>query len=201
VVSRFRRDGAAQIDGLKRSLHHGDDTNLCYLSCVCYNCRVPRDEEITFADHVGRFYARRYAFPPMVGRVLGYLLVCERPDQSIAELSEALLASRSAITGALDVLERLHAIQRSRAAGERMDRVRLDFSSAQSRGFDITEYQELGDLAREGLEVLKDAPAERRSDALYMAAFADFLVERTRAMQEEWEEHRDALRARGELPG
>ena len=35
-----------------------------------------------------------------------------------------------------------------------MDRVRTDFSSAEARGFDITEYQELGDLAREGLEVL-----------------------------------------------
>ena len=162
---------------------------------------MPRDEEITFADHVGRFYARRYAFPPMVGRVLGYLLVCEPPEQSIAELSEALLASRSAITGALDVLERLHSIHRSRAAGERMDRVRLDFGSAESRGFDITEYQELGDLAREGLDVLKDAPPERRADALYMAAFADFLVERTRLMKEEWETHAEALRARGELPG
>jgi hypothetical protein len=36
---------------------------------------MPRDEEITFADHVGRIYARRCAYPPMVGRVLGYLLV------------------------------------------------------------------------------------------------------------------------------
>lgn len=161
---------------------------------------MPRDEEITFADHVGRFYARRYAFPPMVGRVLGYLLVCEPPEQSIAELSEALLASRSAITGALDVLDRLHAVQRSRAAGERMDRIRLDFSSAESRGFDVTEYEELGDLAREGLEVLKDASLERKADALEMAAFADFLVESTRALQKEWEAHRDALRARGELP-
>ncbi|MGN6170445.1 MAG: GbsR/MarR family transcriptional regulator [Solirubrobacteraceae bacterium] len=161
---------------------------------------MPRDEEITFADHVGRFYARRYAFPPMVGRVLGYLLVCEPPEQSIAELSEALLASRSAITGALEVLERLHTIRRSRAAGERMDRVRLDFSSAQTRGFDITEYQELGDLAREGLEVLKDAPNRRKADALEMAAFADFLVEQTQRMKKEWETHRDVLRARGELP-
>ena len=108
---------------------------------------MPRDEEITFADHMGRHYARRYALPPMAGRVLGYLLVCEPQDQSIAELSEALLASRSAITGALDVLERLHAIQRSRAAGERMDRVRTDLASAQSHGFDVSEYQELGDLA------------------------------------------------------
>ena len=96
---------------------------------MCYNWRMPRDEEITFADHLGRFYARRYAFPPMVGRVLGYLLVCEPRDQSIAELSEALLASRSAITGALDVLERLHAdptLASGRGAdGPRPDRLLL----------------------------------------------------------------------------
>jgi DNA-binding MarR family transcriptional regulator len=161
---------------------------------------MPRDEEITFADHMGRHYARRYAFPPMAGRVLGYLLVCEPQDQSIAELSEALLASRSAITGALDVLERLHAIQRSRAAGERMDRVRTDLASAQSHGFDVSEYQELGDLAREGLEVLVDASPERRATLVEMAAFADWLVDRTRALQQELEAHRDALRKSGELP-
>jgi hypothetical protein len=157
---------------------------------------MPPDEELTFADHMGRHYARRYAFPPMAGRVLGYLLVCDPPDQTITELSDALLASRSAITGALEVLERIHAIQRSRAAGERMDRVRV----AQSRGFDITEYQELGDLAREGLEVVGHASPERRATLVEMAAFADWLVDRTRALQQEWEAHRDALRKSGELP-
>lgn len=161
---------------------------------------MPHDEHITFADHVGRFYARRYGYPPMVGRVLGYLLVCEPRDQTIAELSEALLASRSAITGALNVLDQaMGAIRRSRAAGERMDRVQLDFSSAQSRGFDISEYQQLGDLAREGLEVLRDAPPERRADLLGMAAFADFLVDRTQALKQEWEAHYEALRASGDL--
>ena len=167
---------------------------------MCYACRMPRDQEITFADHMGRHYARRYAFPPMAGRVLGYLLVCDPPDQSIAELSEALLASRSAITGALDVLERVHAIRRSRAAGERMDRVRVDLASAQSHGFDVSEYQELAGLAREGLEVLGDASPERRATLIEMAAFADWLVERTRVLQQEWEAHRDALRKSGELP-
>ncbi len=34
-----------------------------------------------------------------------------------------------------------------------------------------------------------------------MAAFADFLVERTRAMYQEWESHLEALRASGELTG
>jgi hypothetical protein len=161
---------------------------------------MPSDEQITFADHMGRYYATRFGYPPMVGRVLGYLLVCDPRDQTIAELSDALLASRTAITGALNVLERIHAIRRSRRAGERSDRVRIDFSSAQARGFDISEYQELGDLAREGLAVVEGAAPERRAELLELAAFADFLVERTRAMEQEWEERREALRASGDLP-
>ena len=66
---------------------------------------MPTDAEITFADHMGRFYARRYGFPPMVGRLHGYLAVCDPPEQSIGELAEALLASRSAVAGAVKVLE------------------------------------------------------------------------------------------------
>jgi DNA-binding transcriptional regulator GbsR (MarR family) len=132
--------------------------------------------------------------------VVGFLLVCDPRDQTIGELSDALLASRTAITGALNVLERTDVIRRSRSAGERVDRIRLDMSSPQSKGFDVSEYQQLGDLAREGLEVLKDAPPERRVELLELAAFADFLVDQIRALQHDWEAHRANLRASGALP-
>jgi DNA-binding MarR family transcriptional regulator len=158
------------------------------------------DAQLTFADHAGRFYARRYGFPPMVGRLIGYLAVCDPPEQSIAELAEALLASRSAITGAIKVLEAIGIIGRSRAAGQRMDRVRIELGSQRSLGLDITEYQELGELAREGLAVVRDAPPERQATLLWMAAFADFLVERISVMQQEWKERLTALVASGELP-
>ena len=81
-----------------------------------------------------------------------------------------------------------------------MDRVRIDFSSAQARGFDVTEYQELGDLAREGLGVLSDASPKRRAELLELAAFAEFLVESTQALRQQWEARLQALRASGELP-
>lgn len=161
---------------------------------------MPTDAEITFADHMGRFYAARYAFPPMVGRLIGYLSVCDPPEQTIAELADALLASRSAITGAAKSLETLQLIQRSRSAGERMDRIRLNLRSPQAMGMDSTEYRELGELAREGLEVLKDAPAERRAILLEMSAFADFLVEEMVRFEQDWKERRAALVAAGELP-
>jgi len=162
---------------------------------------VPSDEEITFADHVGRFYARRYAMAPMVGRLIGYLAVCDPPEQSVSELADALLASRSAIAGAVNTLDTLRLIRRSRAAGERMDRVSIDpYSPNAMGGVDITEYQEHGDLAREGLRLLADAPPERRATLLEWAAFADFLVERLPVLDQEWKERREALRAVGEIP-
>ena len=162
---------------------------------------MPTDAEITFADHAGRFYARRYGMAPMVGRVLGYLAVCEPREQSIAQLAEALLASRSAIAGAVNALENLDLIHRARAAGERMDRVRIDLSSARGMGFDVSEYREQGELAREGLQTIADASAERRAVLLELAAFADFLAERIPALEQDWKTHREALRDAGELPG
>jgi len=161
---------------------------------------MPTDAQITFADHVGRYYSRRFSFPPMVGRLIGYLAVCDPPDPTIGELAEALLASRSAISGAVQTLETIHVARRSRVAGERMDRVRIDLTSPQSMGFDTGEYEEMAALAREGLAVLEDAPLERRAALLEMSAFADFLLEQLPKLEQEWEGRRAALVASGDLP-
>ncbi|MCP2328292.1 DNA-binding transcriptional ArsR family regulator [Hamadaea flava] len=158
------------------------------------------DAEITFADHIGRFYARRYGMAPMVGRLLGYLVIRHPSEPSIAELADALLASRSAITGAISTLETLGLIHRSRAAGERMDRVRLDLDAPRSTGFDVTEFHEQAALAREGLALLADAPIERKAALLEWRAFADFLVTRLPQLEADWRAHREKLRADGTLP-
>jgi hypothetical protein len=165
-----------------------------------YDEIVPTDAEITFADHVGRFYARRFAFPPMVGRLLGYLAVCDPPEQTIAELAEALLASRSAIAGAVKTLEAIGNVRRTRAAGDRMDKVRIDLSSPNSMGLDITEYEEMRDLAREGLGLLADASVDRRAALVEMAAFMELVIENTSTLREEWQHRRADLVTSGLLP-
>lgn len=168
---------------------------------MCTLAGVPSDGEITFADRAGRYFARRYGMAPMVGRLIGYLLVCEPRQQSISELAEALLASRSAIAGAVNTTETLGLVRRYRAAGERMDRVFIDASSSQAMGFgDVSEYQEQGELAREGLHLLGDVPRERQELLLEWAAFADFLVERLPVLAQEWADRREEWRARSEPP-
>lgn len=161
---------------------------------------MPTEAELAFADQVGRHFARSYSMPPMNGRVLGWLMICEPPEQTAAELSEALRASRTAVGAAIAQLETLAVIQRSRAAGERADRISVASAIGVQSMEEPTEYVALGALARNGLDVLADATPARRARLLEMAAFADFLAERMPQLAVEWRARRDALHASGELP-
>jgi DNA-binding transcriptional regulator GbsR (MarR family) len=159
------------------------------------------EEELAFADSFGRHMASQYGLPPMTGRVCGWLLICDPPEQSIAELTEALHASRTAVGDALSQLERFGYIRRMRRAGERADRVSVHPDAHLRSMMDTTEYSAHAAIARRGLEILHDASAERRQRLAEYAAFSDFLVERLPRLGAEWAEHRDRLRASGDLPG
>ena len=162
---------------------------------MCIIESMSNDEKLIYADHAGRFYARQYGFPPMAGRLLGYLTVCEPEHQTIAELADALMASRSAINVAIKALETHHLVQRTRAAGERVDRVSLILGGIEGNGFDAEVYSKQGAVASEGLELLKDSKPERQAWLEEMAALTEFLAEKMPTLQEEWHRRRDALRA------
>lgn len=130
---------------------------------------------------------------------MGYLFVCDPPQQTIDELSQALLASRSAVTGAVRLLESYGMVRRTRAADERMDRVSLDPASQQPQNFDSDVHKEHAALFREGLALLAGAPPECRALLEEMVALAEFLAERLPTLLQEWNAHRDELRASGKL--
>ena len=157
------------------------------------------DRDLAFADEVGRYFARTYQMPPITGSVLGWLLVCDPPQQTAAELSEALRASRSAIGSAISALEGQGFVRRSRVPGERAERITLN-PGVWAHSLEVQEYAELGALFHRGLEGLGDAPVSRRARLLEAAAFFDFVRERMPTFAEEWRARRDALCAAGELP-
>lgn len=161
---------------------------------------MPIEEELAFADQIGRHFARYYGLPPMTGRVLGWLLICDPPQQTAAELSEALQASRSAVSNAITALENWGYVLRSRPAGERVDRIRLN-PTAWAESFEVPgESAALAALFAVGLEVLADETPARRARLLEAKAFSDFIAERLPRFRDEWRAHREVLRAKGELP-
>jgi hypothetical protein len=98
----------------------------------------------------------------MVGRVLAWLLVCEPPQQSAADLAERLQASKGSISTATRLLVRLGLIERVRVRGERFDRF-----IARPRAWDEYLWREEQFSAprrvlRLGLDALADEPPQRR---------------------------------------
>ncbi|HSW74933.1 MAG TPA: MarR family winged helix-turn-helix transcriptional regulator [Candidatus Saccharimonadales bacterium] len=151
---------------------------------------MDRDKILIFADHLARFYAERYSMPPVVGRLIGYLAVCQPMEQSINDIAKALLTSRSAINSAIKVLENMKHIQRTRPAGTRADLISLSPLGWENTGFEPSEYTQMAALAREGLELLKDASPERRQPLETMASLNDFLAQRLPELYEEWTSYR-----------
>jgi len=150
---------------------------------------MDRDKVLIFADHIARFYAEKYGFAPVTGRVLGYLSVCQPMEQSINDIAEALFTSRSAINGALKTIENMNLLQRTRPAGTRADLVSLNPRDWRDTGFQASEYLQTAALAREGLELLKSATSERRQPLEMMASMNDFLAERIPKLYDEWMEY------------
>lgn len=145
-----------------------------------------RDKVLVFIDHVGRFYAERYGFPPVAGRLIGYLYVCQPAQQSINDIADTLLTSRSAINNGVKMLETQKLIHRSRPAGTRADLISLNPLGWENMGFDPTEYQQMASLAREGLELLENASPERRQALEVVVSLNEFLAEKVPRLYEEW---------------
>jgi DNA-binding transcriptional ArsR family regulator len=144
------------------------------------------DKILVYADHMARFYAEKYGFAPATGRLIGYLSVCQPMEQSINDIAEALLTSRSAINGAIKTLENMGLIRRTRPAGTRADLVSLNPVDWKNTGFEPGEYMQMAALGREGLELLKSASPERRQPLEMMVSMNAFLAERIPKLYDEW---------------
>jgi hypothetical protein len=149
---------------------------------------VLTDEQLRFSDDLSRFFVREMAFPPVAGRVLAYLATCDPAAQTINDLADALLSSRSAITQAIVLLEGRNMARRTRARGERVDRVAAIFDvSLFERDFDATGYTEQAALIRRGIALLaEDDDSGRRQDLLELVALNDFLAEKYPLLKDEW---------------
>jgi hypothetical protein len=135
----------------------------------------------------------------MAGRLLGYLMICDPPQQTIDELAEALMASRSAVTSAAKLLEGYGLVVRTRRAGERVDRVSGSLGALDPRNLDPGLFEEQAALFREGLALLSDAAPARRAPLEELLALAEFLGDRLPKVLAEWRELRAELRASGKL--
>jgi DNA-binding transcriptional ArsR family regulator len=125
-----------------------------------------------FVEELGMQFELEAGAPRMVGRVLGWLLVCDPPEQSAAELAERLQASRGSISTATRALVRMGLVERVRARGERVDRFHARPGAWDEYLWREDQFTAPRRVLRLGLDALADEPPSRRArlqelDAIY----------------------------------
>ena len=148
------------------------------------------DERLwNFIDAIAAWAARSYGVPPMTGRVLAWLLVCDPPEQTAAELAKALDASKGSISTATGLLIRARLVDRLHIRGERADRFRIRPGAWDDQVRD-QGADEARALLAQGLEALADAPAARRQRLEELDAFYAWWQSRMPALWDEWQEYK-----------
>jgi hypothetical protein len=155
-----------------------------------------KDQLWQFIDATGEWMSKSYGVPRMTGRTLAWLLVCDPPEQTAAQLAEALGASKGSISGATGMLVRAGLVDRLHVRGERAERFRVrpgawddqvrEQGAAQARA-----------LFAQGLEALAGEPASRRDRLEELDALYAWYQSRMPALFEEWQQYKQARLRKG----
>jgi hypothetical protein len=139
-----------------------------------------------FIEEVGVMLELEAGTPRMVGRVLGWLLVCDPPEQSARELAGRLQASKSSISMATRLLLRVGYIDRVRFRGERFDRFQARPESWETLFWREEQFSGPRRVIRLGLDALADEPPARRARLEELDAIFAWWQERIGTLREEY---------------
>jgi DNA-binding transcriptional regulator GbsR (MarR family) len=146
-------------------------------------------EELAYVEDLGGFM-ESLGSSRMAGRVWGTLLISDEPEQSAAELSEALGASAGSISSATRSLIGFGMVERRRRPGDRKDyfAVRPDsyITLIRRREHAIEIFS---DLIHRGLDMVGERELPRQRLTEFME-FYNWLSDRFHRLLNEWYEER-----------
>jgi DNA-binding transcriptional regulator GbsR (MarR family) len=148
------------------------------------------DELRRYAEEVG-LWASQQGVPPAYGKLLGWLLICDPPQQTSAELAEALDLSKGSVSTGMRMLERSGVARRVAAPGRRGHAYEI-LPDALLRGTTdaVPRWRAMADLMRRGIDLVgPDAPPAVR---LRIAAeYFDYIAEKIPALIEDFKREKN----------
>src|SRR5262249_43636604 len=114
-----------------------------------------RKRLLIWVERVASFFAEYSGLPPITGRILGWLMICDPPEQSAGEVAEAIGASRASLTTNMRLLTASGLVRRLTRPGERTTYSRLDDDAWEKvirrRMAYLTSFRE---IAQDGLRLV-----------------------------------------------
>lgn len=151
----------------------------------------PSEEILQFIEAFGLFFEQS-GLPRTAGRILGWLLICDPPHQTMHELVEALQVSKSSISTASRILIQANFVDKISLPGKRRDYYRMN-EKAWTNIFltSVKQTAAMREMAEQGLALLADEPTEQQRRLRDMHALYLFLERELPLLLERWHEEHD----------
>ncbi|MGP3960734.1 GbsR/MarR family transcriptional regulator [Nonomuraea sp. 3N208] len=135
-----------------------------------------REQVLAWVERVATFVSEEWGLAPITGRILGWLMACDPPEQTGGEIAAAIGASRASLTTNLQLLTSIKLIRRVRKPGERnVYYVIEDDAWSKVARQKLAAFTVFDGLAAEGLELGWTDEAQTRRIRAARASIAAFL--------------------------
>lgn len=150
----------------------------------------PDEQLLHYVEDFG-LYFEQFGLARTAGRMLGWLLVCDPPHQTMDELVEVLQVSKSSVSTTSRLLMYIGLVSKVSFPGERKDFYRIS-EDAWVQGWEAKNNQttEMKQMAARGLELLPEGETERRDRLQEMFDLYAFLEAELPKLTQRWLETR-----------
>lgn len=131
--------------------------------------REPGSQEaLKWVERIAKYFMDQDRVPLIAGRILGWLMICDPPEQSAEAIAKAIGASRASLTTNLRLLTKVGFVRQVTKPGSRTVYHRVD-DDAWERVVrrQIASLTSLGEITSDGLELV--GPASPRAARLRAA--------------------------------
>lgn len=150
----------------------------------------PTQEEQRYVEDFG-LYWEQLGLLRITGRILAWLLICDPPQQTMNDLTEALQASKSSISTGTRMLIQFGCIERISVPGERRDYYQLlPHMWSRVLAEKQNQFTNFLQLAERGLALIKEKEVSRRERLEEMYALYAFMDREYPALLARWQAER-----------
>lgn len=114
-----------------------------------------QDRLLRWVERVAAFCVEEWGLPPITGRILGWLMICDPAEQSAGQIADAIQASRASLTSNMRFLTAIGLVKKVRRPGDRVSYYRIEDDAWQKviqRKLD--SLSAFGEIADEGLDLV-----------------------------------------------
>ncbi len=142
-----------------------------------------------FIESIGGYFSQ-YGLPSIAGRLMGLMMVTDRP-LSLDDMAGSLGVSRASVSTNIRMIKAIGFVEQVSIPNDRRDyyRVSSDPWGASLRA-NIVGMDAIADIARRGLLVIRQQDGLARERVEELLEFGDFYMQEERGVLERWRERR-----------